>query len=50
MTNFIEELRWRGMLQDVMPGTEEQLNKEMTAGYWQFSINNATKTPTIGGA
>ena len=36
MTNFIEELRWRGMLQDAMPGTEEQLNKEMTAGYIGF--------------
>ncbi len=34
--NFIEELRWRGMLQDAMPGTEEQLNKEMTAGYIGF--------------
>ncbi|WP_345247824.1 tyrosine--tRNA ligase [Nibrella saemangeumensis] len=34
--NFIEELRWRGMLQDMMPGTEEQLNKEMTAGYIGF--------------
>ncbi len=33
MKNFIEELRWRGMLQDIIPGTEEQLNKEMTAGY-----------------
>lgn len=34
--NFIEELRWRGMLQDMMPGTEEQLGKEMTAGYIGF--------------
>lgn len=32
-TNFVEELRWRGMIHDVMPGTEEQLMKEMTAGY-----------------
>ncbi|MCE5206495.1 MAG: tyrosine--tRNA ligase [Porphyromonadaceae bacterium] len=31
--NFVEELRWRGMIQDVMPGTEEQLMKEQTAGY-----------------
>jgi tyrosyl-tRNA synthetase len=31
--NFIEELRWRGMLQDFMPGTEEQLQKEMTNAY-----------------
>jgi tyrosyl-tRNA synthetase len=34
--NFVEELRWRGMLQDIMPGTEEQLNKESTAGYIGF--------------
>lgn len=31
--NFVEELRWRGMLHDAMPGTEEQLMKEMTSGY-----------------
>ncbi len=31
--NFIEELTWRGMIHDVMPGTEEQLSKEMTAAY-----------------
>ncbi|WP_374163262.1 tyrosine--tRNA ligase [Arcticibacter sp. MXS-1] len=34
--NFIEELRWRGMLQDMMPGTEEELNKGMTSGYIGF--------------
>ena len=34
--NLIEELRWRGMLQDIMPGTEEQLLKEMTTGYVGF--------------
>nr|MBK9653497.1 tyrosine--tRNA ligase [Bacteroidota bacterium] len=34
--NFIEELKWRNMLHDVMPGTEEQLNKEMTTGYIGF--------------
>lgn len=34
--NFIEELKWRGMLHDAMPGTEEQLSKEMTAGYIGF--------------
>jgi tyrosyl-tRNA synthetase len=34
--NFIEELKWRGMIHDVMPGTEEQLLKEMTAGYVGF--------------
>lgn len=35
-TNFVEELRWRGMLQDAMPGTEELLNKEMVHGYIGF--------------
>jgi tyrosyl-tRNA synthetase len=34
--NLIEELRWRGMLHDIMPGTEEQLQKEMTTGYIGF--------------
>src|SRR6266496_729761 len=33
---FINELRWRGMIQDIMPGTEEQLNKEMTIAYIGF--------------
>lgn len=33
MKNFIEELRWRGMLHDMMPGTEEQLLKEPTTAY-----------------
>jgi tyrosyl-tRNA synthetase len=36
MKNFVEELRWRGMLHDIMPGTEEQLLKEPTAGYIGF--------------
>lgn len=31
--NFVEELKWRGMLHDIMPGTEEQLQKELTAAY-----------------
>jgi tyrosyl-tRNA synthetase len=34
--NLIEELRWRGLIQDIMPGTEEQLVKELTAGYVGF--------------
>lgn len=34
--NLIEELRWRGMIQDIMPGTEEQLQKEMTSAYIGF--------------
>ncbi|MFW5757616.1 MAG: tyrosine--tRNA ligase [Bacteroidota bacterium] len=31
--NFVEELTWRGMIHDMMPGTEEQLKKEMTTAY-----------------
>ncbi len=34
--NFVEELKWRGMLHDVTPGTEEQLQKEMTSAYIGF--------------
>src|SRR5581483_2605798 len=34
--NLVEELQWRGMIQDIMPGTAEQLNKEMTTGYIGF--------------
>ncbi|MBK8711600.1 MAG: tyrosine--tRNA ligase [Niastella sp.] len=36
MNKLIEELRWRGMLQDITPGTAEQLNKEMTTAYIGF--------------
>ncbi len=31
--NFVEELKWRGMLQDIMPGTEDLLEKELTSTY-----------------
>lgn len=31
--NFVEELSWRGMIHDIMPGTEEMLKKEMTTAY-----------------
>src|SRR5690606_29998090 len=34
--NLIEELTWRGMIQDIIPGTKEQLEKEMTHGYVGF--------------
>ncbi len=34
--NFVEELKWRGMLHDIMPGTEDLLNKEMVVGYIGF--------------
>ncbi|HEU0064017.1 MAG TPA: tyrosine--tRNA ligase [Flavisolibacter sp.] len=34
--NLIEELQWRGLVQDIMPGTEDQLLKESTSGYVGF--------------
>ena len=34
--NFIEELRWKGMIHDMMPGTEELLSKEIVSGYIGF--------------
>lgn len=34
--NFVEELRWRDMIHDIMPGTEEFLNREITTGYIGF--------------
>ena len=34
--NFIEELKWRGMIHDIMPGTEDQFEKEMTSAYIGF--------------
>jgi tyrosyl-tRNA synthetase len=36
MNNLIAELTWRGLIQDIMPGTEEQLKKEVTTGYIGF--------------
>ncbi|HKO77131.1 MAG TPA: tyrosine--tRNA ligase, partial [Flavobacterium sp.] len=36
MKNIISELQWRGLVHDIMPGTEEQLLKEMTATYIGF--------------
>jgi tyrosyl-tRNA synthetase len=36
MPDLITELQWRGMIQDIMPGTKEQLNKEMTTAYIGF--------------
>lgn len=35
-TDFVEELRWRGLLQDIMPGTEDLLKKEIVTGYIGF--------------
>ena len=34
--NFVEELKWRGMIHDIMPGTKEQFEKEMTSAYIGF--------------
>ena len=34
--NFVEELKWRGMIHDIMPGTEEQFEKELTSAYIGF--------------
>jgi tyrosyl-tRNA synthetase len=34
--NFVEELKWRGMIHDIMPGTEDLLIKEKTSGYIGF--------------
>lgn len=34
--NFVNELKWRGMIHDIMPGTEELLNKEKISGYIGF--------------
>lgn len=31
--NFVDELKWRGMIHDIMPGTEEQISKELTTAY-----------------
>ncbi|MEM6523750.1 MAG: tyrosine--tRNA ligase [Bacteroidota bacterium] len=36
MTDFIEELKWRGMIHDIMPGTQELLKKELTSAYIGF--------------
>lgn len=36
MKNLVEELRWRGLVHDMMPGTEEQLTKESTTAYIGF--------------
>ena len=48
--NFVEELRWRGMLQDIMPGTEEQLKKEMTMMLRHLQACGHKPIALIGGA
>ena len=40
--NFVEELKWRGMIHDIMPGTEKQLDKEVTAAYIGFDPTAAS--------
>jgi len=44
MNNFVEELKWRGMIHDIMPGTEELLSKEITAGYVGFDPTASSLT------
>ncbi|MCF8335910.1 MAG: tyrosine--tRNA ligase [Bacteroidales bacterium] len=44
--NFVEELRWRGMLHNIMPGTEAQLNNEVTTAY--VGIDPTAKSLHIG--
>tara|TARA_B110000196_G_scaffold264107_1_gene236532 strand:- start:3650 stop:4918 length:1269 start_codon:yes stop_codon:yes gene_type:complete len=34
--NFVQELKWRGMIHDIMPGTEKQFEKELTSAYIGF--------------
>ncbi len=46
MKNVIEELRWRGMVHTLIPGTEEQLTKEMTKGY--LGIDSTASSMHIG--
>ena len=50
MKNLIAELSWRGLVQDIMPGTDEQLQKELTSGYVGFdptadSLHMGTRLP-----
>ena len=40
--SFIEELRWRGMIHDMSPGTEEQLDKEITSAYIGFDPTSSS--------
>ncbi|MEL6718157.1 MAG: tyrosine--tRNA ligase, partial [Bacteroidota bacterium] len=42
--NFIEELRWRGMLQDHTPGIEEHLNEKMRTAYIGFDPTASSLT------
>ena len=37
--NFVEELKWRGMIHDIMPGTKEQFLKEITTAYIGFDLS-----------
>jgi len=44
MKNFVEELKWRGMIHDLTPGAEEQLKKEITTGYVGFDPTASSLT------
>ena len=43
--NFVEELEWRGMIHSIMPGTQEQLQKEMSTAYVGIDPTAATAVP-----
>ncbi len=44
MKNFIEELKWRGMIHDIMPGTEEELMKGPASAYVGIDISRPAGT------
>ena len=48
--NFVEELKWRGMIHDIMPGTEELLSKEVVSGYIGFDPTSDSLGVTIAKA
>ena len=44
MKNFVEELRWRGMIHDMFPGTEEYMMQHQVAGYVGIDPTQASST------
>ena len=47
MKNFVEELRWRGMIQDIMPETEQHLMEGLRAAYVGIDPTAIAKTAAI---
>lgn len=50
MKNFVQELKWRGMIQDIMPGTEEKLMEGSTAAYVGIDLQLTPSTSDIWSA